>query len=681
MHFFCLLLFASHVCDLAAIISFYDRDSSIELLGTSTLQIVTGTLKPVTGSILKEPGASIIGSKFYFDNGVLTDGDFSILLTATYDPTLTTSIVLYGSTGSGKRDAGYFVFNPGFIPHKVLVRGFRNRIEGLTSFVNSDAISLYDTQSTLTLSLQRKLDQDIVMNGGSIVIDDDLELDDFIILDGPGQVYFETNNVILGTKDLTWTSTIVWHNGENLNLNSTQHIYGQWIFQGDAHIFGDDNTLDLSHGGTIWVKKNTKLRLSSIKINGLGSGSFVLEDKTSQLELFRCGIDLDRTYNFTNGGVIVKGPSAVVCRDKFLYFSQLASLTVDGIHFLYDTLNFLDRDNIRTFTEIGTNNYGFINGGVIRRVVGDKVGDFNYYGNANIDNNTMVTRRKNLIIHDNTTLNGEGQILSFSRLANEPIVLIKPGKRLSFTEILLKDFPVVHVEQPVGSRLVFDNDTTVELGENGYLNSVWEFKGLVLFNGANKTIEFGPQAKFVIRPGSSVYFDNLTLRGVTANKLILYDNTSTVSFGNVTWIQDGSYSFTQSKFDIVGKFSIEGTGTFTMGTAKPCTLQSFGQLAVNRNTSFLYAPTIANRDLFVMTGTGSTLYLAGGTLASTTTGLRLKRGTLLVDSKSYIFNTGSAVSQGISLGNGIASQNLIVKLEPAATLELLSGVLTYENVG
>lgn len=673
----------SYFSTLSPIITFYDRDATIELLGTSTLNVKTTTLRPVDGTILKEPGASIIGSSFYFNDGILTDGDFEVLLTATYDSTLTTSITLNGSTGAG--DASYFVLNPGLLPHRVLVKGSRNRFEGLPAFVNSDAITLFDAATTLTISVQRTLDQHLVMNGGTIVLDDALLLDDFVLLKGPGKVIFDNNNLTIGKKDLLWTSTIVWQEAQNLILGARATIYGQWIFDGDAHIIGNDNTIDLTYGGTIWVKKNTKLRLSNIKIDGLGSGNFVFEDKTSEIQLFRCGIDINRNYTFTTGGVIVEGPTAIVTRDKLMTFAQNASLTVDGIHCLYDTLDYLDKDNIRTFTELGTNNLGLINGGVIRRVTGDRVGDFNVGGPVSgpigFDNNQMVTRRKNLIINTDSVINGQGQNLVFSRLANEPIFIIKSGVNVEFQSIMLKDLPVVHIEQQVGSQLIFGEDTTIELGENGVLNSVWEFKGLVLLNGRNKTIEFGPSGKFVLRPGTTLFMDSLSLKGIKAGSIVCYDTKCTVSFGDVAWEQDASFSFTQGHFDVLGQFSIEGTGTFAMTTAKQCTVQSFGELIVNRNTTFLYAPPSNNRDLFRLTGTDSTLFLNGGTLASTTTGLRLTSGTLMIDSKSFLRNDGAkSVSQGISFGNGVASKDLTIKVEPAATLELLSGVLAYQNV-
>ncbi len=659
-------------------ITFYDRDATIELIGTATLNVNTATLLPVNGTIHKDPGASITGSRFFFRNGILTDGDYSILMTSTYDPSVTTSIELDGTTGVG--DAGYFVNNPGFLPHKLLIKGFENRFEGLPAFVNSDAIELFDALTTLTISLQRKLDQDIVMNGGSIILDDNLELDDFILLDGPGTVLFDGNNLTLGKRDLIWTSTIFWDNACNLILGARETIYGQWIFSGDCHIIGNDNTIDLAPGGTIWVKSGTKLRLSNMKINGIGSGYFVFEDKTSEIQLFRCGFDFDTDYNFTNGGVIVVGPTAFVTRDKIVSFSLLSSLTVDGIHLLYDTLEFLDRDNIRTFTELGNNNFGLLNGGCIRRYSGDKVGDFNFDGDGAIDNNTMVTRRKNLIINEDSKIDGEGQTLAFSRLANEPIVQIKPGKKLEFFQILLKDLPVVHIEQPVGSRLVFGEDTTVELGENGVINTAWEFDGTVLFNGRGKTIELGSSGQLILRPGASVFFDNIKIRGIRDGKIICLDDTCTFSFGDVTWVQDDSISFTQGHFDVLGRFAIEGTGTFEMAVDEPCTIQSFGQLKIGRNTTFLYAPSIADRSLLVMTGSSSEFFLNGGTLASTTTGIQLSVGTLIVDSKSFLRNDGAvSISEGISLGNGVIAEDLEIKVEPAATLELLSGILSYEN--
>ena len=105
-------------------------------------------------------------------------------------------------------------------------------------------------------------------------------------------------------------------------------------------------------------------------------------------------------------------------------------------------------------------------------------------------------------------------------------------------------------------------------------------------------------------------------------------------------------------------------------------------MSIGAGPTFLYAPPVDKRDLLRFIDADAQLYLNGGTFASTTTGAQLTRGTLVIDSKSFMRNDGAvSLSEGISIGNGIISDDLSLKIEPAATLEILSGLLVYENVG
>ncbi len=658
---------------------FYDRNAGLEVKNTSTLQIATTDLEPIDGTIIRNPGGAIIGERFFFNNGILSDGDFEILLTATYDPNKTFSVELSGTTGGGR--AFYFVNNPGFIPHKLEIRGVNNRIEGLPSYVNNDPITLGDSNTTVTFALQRELNQSIVLNGGTVILDDDLIFDENVKFNGTGKIIFDGNNVAFGTETLSWTDTIEWVGGQNIILNGDAILTSRWIFNGNAHIIGNNNILDISGGGTILVKSGSSLLMSNLNVVGLGSGCIEFEDKTAEIELYECRLDMNTDYTFTTGGFYVSGESTVVTRDKILTYDLDSSVTVDSTTLFYDTLDFKDIDNIITFTENGNKNGAFIDGGSIRYKSSLKIGDENLDGDTFLDRSIVINRKRNLIVRSNTEIDGRSQSITFGRLANEPIVIVQAGNLLKFFNILLKDFPIVNTEMQAGSQLIFGDDTTIELAENAIVDKVFEFEGNVLLNGRNKTIVMGPSGKFILRPGAQLTLDDIKIKGITDDKIVMYDSTCTMSFGDVEWTQDDTYTFSNGQFEVLGRWTLKGTGTFEMATELPCTVRSLGTLDVARGPTFLYTPPTNNRTLLRFIDENSTLFLSGGTFASTTTGVILTRGTFAVDSKSFLRNDGAvSISEGITVGNGILADDLTLKIEPAATLELLSGEFVYQNV-
>lgn len=659
---------------------FYDQAAGIEVSSASTLEIAATALRPIDGTIVRASGGAVIGNKFFFNSGILSDGDFDAILTATFDPNNSFSILLSGTTGGGT--ASFFVTNPGRVPYKIKIRGVNNRIEGLPSFVNPESITLADRVSTVTLALQKELNQSIQLNRGNLVLDDDLHFNDYVKINGTGNVFFNGNNLSFGTRSLVWTDTVLWVNGQNLILNGDSVIDSWWAFKGDAQVIGNNNVIDLTTGGTILIKKNTTVLLTNLTLLGLGQGFIVFEDKTSRLELFGCKVEMSTDYTFTTGGLYISGESTIVTRDNLLIFDQKAALTVDGTTLFYDTLDFKDTDNIRTFTQRSTNNYGFLNGGSIRYKSSPKIGDENFNGDTFLDRALSISKKRKLIIHTDSHIDGRSQTISFARQVTEPLVIIESGSMLKFTDVLLQDFPVNNAELKPGAQLIFGDGTTLELAENSIINSAYEFEGNVFLNGKNKTLIMGPNGKLIWRPGAQVTLDNIKLKGIHSGNIILYDNTCTMSLIDVEWTQDAAYSFTRGQFEVLGSWDLRGTETFSMATSLPCTVRPLGIISIGAGPTFLYAPPVANRDLLKFVNSDAQLYLNGGTFASTTTGARLTKGTLVIDSKSFMRNDGAiSLSEGIAIGDGTLANDLGIKVEPAATLEIISGLFVYQNVG
>ena len=73
--------------------------------------------------------------------------------------------------------------------------------------------------------------------------------------------------------------------------------------------------------------------------------------------------------------------------------------------------------------------------------------------------------------------------------------------------------------------------------------------------------------------------------------------------------------------------------------------------------------------------------LNGCTLRSTSTGIRLTKGDVIVQSSSFLSPAGTLPGQGISFGDGItAANNITQRLFPAAVLGITQGLVEYNNV-
>ena len=181
-------------------------------------------------------------------------------------------------------------------------------------------------------------DTSIYLGGtGTLKLVGTLKFNDNKQLSGNGTVDVNNNSFIMGGLNTTWGSRLTWLNAADIQLNSKVTLTGEWIFDGNSHIGGNGNILDLSSTGTILIQSGTTLEVVDLKIKGIGHGKILFQDKTAQLKLSYVDLELDRNFSVTYGGIYVEGPTCIFTKDKAFTMEQKGSMTVDGVTLWYDT--------------------------------------------------------------------------------------------------------------------------------------------------------------------------------------------------------------------------------------------------------------------------------------------------------------------------------------------------------
>ncbi|MFA5307155.1 MAG: hypothetical protein WC365_06940, partial [Candidatus Babeliales bacterium] len=596
-----------------------------------------------------------------------------------YDPNFTYSVILPG-------DGNFYVTKPGFIPERIWVRGTNNTIEGQPLFSSMNAIKLQSSQSDVTIGLLTELNSNLDLSGGTLNLSNNLGLGDNVLITGSGTINFNGYNLLTGQKSLVWTDTLLMVGAKNLSLGADSKLYGRWYFLNDAQILGNNNILDLSSGATLWVRKNTTVQMADLIISGLGSGRIMLEDKTAKLNMYNVIIDMNGNYTFTVGSVYYSGPGKVNVGNYLMNFDQQGTLTVDNVTLEYDPLNYNDVNNIR----FGPTGYKetlryvtYINGGSIRKKDSLKVGHHRILNNTKLDRSYDIGPLRTLTIETlDPVIDGDGFTYQFAANPTSAIVTIADNQFTQYTNILLRNFPlqVPGLSLSSSATVVFGPQTTIELGANTTMTDTLYFEGVAAIDGKGKILDLGQRGQLVLLPGTSLSLDNITIRGISGNQIRCMDDRCTLSLGDITWEQDGDYTFTRGSIYVKGVWSLSGTATFGYQTQMPSTISRFGTVYVSENMTFSYAPPVANRDLITCENLKSTFYLNSGTLCSTTTGIRLTVGTFIVDGHSYLENYGAlSVSEAISFGNGSSVDDLEIIIGPGATLDTLTGILFYDQ--
>ncbi|MCK4517191.1 WD40 repeat domain-containing protein, partial [Candidatus Babeliales bacterium] len=174
-------------------------------------------------------------------------------------------------------------------------------------------IVLSDSNATLSWALNGKVNkfdlvpeygQHMVLNGGILELNSDLEFSgDYKILDS-GRVNLQGNRLLFGPQDTAWTGSIYWDGDDGfINLNAKVALEGIWTFSQNITINGNGNELDLGSTGSIVVERGSILKFKNITINGLSSERISCADDDGVITFDNTKICLYGDYAFKTGSM------------------------------------------------------------------------------------------------------------------------------------------------------------------------------------------------------------------------------------------------------------------------------------------------------------------------------------------------------------------------------------------
>lgn len=215
------------------------------------------------------------------------------------------------------------------------------------------------------------------------------------------------------------------------------------------------------------------------------------------------------------------------------------------------------------------------------------------------------------------------------------------------------------------------------------LSSVWTISGVcsVLGTGKNAFI-FNPTGQIVLERGATLYFKDVTVRGVKEGQIYCKDNSGTLIFDNVTWTQDADFTFSMGSIEIYNKLVMDGPNTtFSYCSNRQSAIQRRAELDLSQDFKFFYNPPSSDRNLFGFADGTGTLLLNGATLSSSCTGFQLTTGRVIVNGNCSLVSQAHNFAESIILGDGVDADNdLRIDILPESKLEIASGYVQYKNV-
>lgn len=667
-------------------VNFGSRTSAITLENGSTMRVNPTLMTINRGTINRKENALITGSPIRFNRGSFiyynsqsditgvlnTQGDGTFELGQNPDPV----------------DTDIIVANPGGLYNSISMKPGANFLRGQPLFLGGSTVSLEDGSTLLAIAIQNTLNTNVALNGGYLFLQDDLRLGDDATLNGDGQVIFNNRRLSLGGKSSTWTGNIIWNSALDIQLNSFTRLEGSWSFYGDGQINGNGNVIDISNGGAIIIQENSTLRLSGVKIKGLGSGAIFMENG-AQIRLSGTDIEMDDDYIINSGGFYIDGNSTIITKDKYLTFASSldshGSLTVDRVALTYDHQDYVDHFNIRPLRIQDPNHkyINIINNGAIRHFRQESITFLDYSADTVLQRYAIVTPQRPMKVYPevnkdtlelnyNITVDGGTNFLGFTR-SDDPIMFISDGVKATYRNVIFRDFSPKHLSLGQGSNLIFGDKTMITLARNEVLNVPWVFEGTTVLRGGGQILELGPQGELIVQGrNSSLLLDSVTLKGVSDSKIRCLHDSSKVIYKDVRLHQDSDYTFSTGGIDLLGNLSMTGPYTFNYTSSQPFTILSDATLEMTRYKVFHYQPVSGARDLLRMTDATATISLEDTTIEAPAPGLKIAGGWLRLSNRNFVTNIGgSTESDGVVVG-GSGSESMVIQRQGNASLELAS---------
>ncbi|MFC1841522.1 hypothetical protein ACFLYA_00455 [Candidatus Dependentiae bacterium] len=251
-----------------------------------------------------------------------------------YDGThLTFSESCFEYTGSQSASNGYFVLegndyifiDKGAFVFPITVTGSGNAIYGAGGF--NGIIELQDSNSELIFGINGTLGTSPQMNGGTIILGDDLYLTGGTTLLGSGRIDLAGYKLAFGAQDLTWDSSVFWDGGNVgcLDIRARVDLVSTWTLSGKFTLNGYGNIVNLSNGGDIVIDKDSDVTFRNIKITGISENNIRCLDDDGVIILDDVSWVQDNNYSFTVGALKIKDNVRMEGSYEFAYQTKMTS--------------------------------------------------------------------------------------------------------------------------------------------------------------------------------------------------------------------------------------------------------------------------------------------------------------------------------------------------------------------
>lgn len=332
--YFLAFLFLIFIQNVQAVFNAKNTSSILKIKSGGNF-VVDTTINDYKGTIIKEEGGNISGNIINIIDGKIRDQGNKFNVTGEFKPGESNSIILNG--GKSFRGKG------GDVLQDVFVSGEDNSLEG--DFLLSNDIEFEDSDATLNCNVKNKFGVNVVLNGGKLVLNDNLSFVDNKRIYGPGKLLLNGNSLSFGSIDMLWREPLYFDSGADVELNSNTYLENSWVFSGISVLNGNNNIIEFQgDDGKIIIERGSSLIVKNAEIRNFKDSAFFCMDNAGTVTFQNTKIILSNDYTFSQGKFNVLSKFKISGRKKFTYntnqksvISTYSTFYLDcGVTFSYD---------------------------------------------------------------------------------------------------------------------------------------------------------------------------------------------------------------------------------------------------------------------------------------------------------------------------------------------------------
>lgn len=643
---------------------FMSNGSMLKLNSPNSMLWINEPIANFDGTVRmdNESYGRIVASTVVFDRGVMrTDLGAEFYYTGTFNFNYYNQMFL--------TDGCFIDFKSGLASKAVVVSANTTAtIVGSPEFMFD--LSLTDSSSTLLLGLQKKMDANLNLNAGTVILKDDLRFKEGCRILGGGTMDINNRSLRITGGNFA-NAPITFLNASGVFFDADTTISQYLTFKGtsfSSKISGGSFAVTFGDGGRIILPdSNSRLEITNMVLKGFGDGptggDFDIHP-TSTISLQDCTIEMSGNYTHAQGTIEFRDGCRIVHQGNTFSVQPGGYLSLHGASLIYDSLNKADKNPFIFSNEAAQKLV--LNGGEIRSSSANSPlvlegTEVEFYNDHNL------TLQSSMRIVNNTpaspqdvNIDFNGHALTFPVIAS-PVFKIDANTVVTINNVELFDYNKESISYgDANSKLKFGYGVKIKLFKTETIaatDQAWEFVGHSIISGKGAALTLEGSQKIRVGAGSTLTLEDLRLVITDADSLKMLSATSKIVFDNCDLILqlENGLEIDNGNIDVIGKLRVFGGDAadanissrlsfFSSGffKVKNASLLRFGQ-----NVIFEYRASpaadggslFASKRHFILEGATSVLELDGCTLHSTQTGLALDHGKVVVsDSSSFIID-------------------------------------------